>query len=202
MTPSTAEMRIGSDVAYQFTALGGTDEVRIWNVARTKDQIRSTLLTTISTPTTGLVAVYAMDGNATDSVGGHHGTTNGTMTFASPTAGTCVASTTVLCFENRFAVSAAWAANNQTGVGTVVPGASANSGLFWFFAPDNWELLVKELSGCSLNSKRWVFSAATTNVHYNLTVIDYATGAQRHYINYQGISAPAVTDVDAFATCP
>jgi hypothetical protein len=40
---STAAFRIGSDAAYAFTPEGGIDELRIWTVARTQDQIRATM---------------------------------------------------------------------------------------------------------------------------------------------------------------
>ena len=49
----------------------------------------------------------------------------------------------------------------------------------------------------------WVFAcAATTNVEYTLTVTDTVTGSVRTYENDLGQAAQAVTDTDAFATCP
>ena len=84
----------------------------------------------------------------------------------------------------------------------MVPVANPGSGLFWFFAADNWEVMVKALNGCGLNSRYWIFSAATTNVFYRMEVFDYHTGPQRIYFNYSGPPAPAVTDINAFATCP
>ena len=83
-----------------------------------------------------------------------------------------------------------------------VPGAAADSGLLWFFAADNWEMLVKVLDGCAFNGHYWVFSAATTNVGYTLTVTDTERGRLRRYPNSLGNAAPALTDVGAFATCP
>ena len=58
------------------------------------------------------------------------------------------------------------------------------------------------LDGCGLNNRFWVFSAATTNVAYTLTVTDSETGTKKEYVNPLGVSAPAITDTDAFATCP
>ena len=83
-----------------------------------------------------------------------------------------------------------------------MPYVEADSGLFWFFAPSNWEVMVKVLNACGLNDRYWVFSAATTNVFYRLEVFDVAEGAQKIYFNYPGPPAPAVTDTGAFATCP
>ena len=80
------------------------------------------------------------------------------------------------------------------------------TGLFYFFNQDNWEVLLKVLDACTAPQPRfWVFSAATTNVEYTITVVD--TEAQpdqvaKSYFKAQGPPAPAITDTDAFATCP
>ena len=203
--PATTDpMRIGSDVAYDHRPQGAIDEVRIWSVARTTDEIRSTINVPLSAATTGLVAVWSLDGNSNDAVGGHNGSpAGGTVPYLDfPVAPGCTANATTLCFEGRFAVTATFNSPSLSGVGTVVPGASSNSGLFWFFSPDNWEVLIKELNGCGLNSRRWIFSAATTNVHYRIDVLDVPRGVNKVYFNYQGPPAPAVTDTNAFATCP
>jgi hypothetical protein len=84
----------------------------------------------------------------------------------------------------------------------VVDLPNPGSGLFWFFAPDNWEILVKAINGCGLNARWWIFSASTTNVYYRLDVRDLTGRAQRIFFNYPGPPAPAVTDTSAFATCP
>jgi hypothetical protein len=115
----------------------------------------------------------------------------------------CVPGPTALCLNRgRFRVEVAWDANGTAGPGRAVPGAAADSGLFWFFAPDNWELLVKVIDGCALNGHYWVFSAATTDVHYVLTATDTVTGRVVHYENPAGKAAAATTDTGAFATCP
>jgi len=201
---NTAPMRIGSDVAWDHHPQGAIDEVRIWNVARTTDQIRSTINVPIDAATPGLVAVWSLDGNPNDVVGGHSGSpAGGTVPYLDfPVALGCTANATTLCFEGRFAVTASFISPSSSGVGTVVPGASSNSGLFWFFSPDNWEVLVKELNGCGLNNRRWLFTAATSNVHFRLNVLDVPRGVQKVYFSYQGPPAPAITDTNAFATCP
>jgi hypothetical protein len=205
LTTNTSVVRIGSDVNYaNHSPAGAIDEVRLWNVARSTAEIRSTINVPISTATPGLVAVWHLDGNGSDALGGHNGTVVGTAAFLTgAVALSCSPTSTSLCFEGRFAVQARYTTSGgASGVGTVVPGASTNSGLFWFFSSDNWELLVKELNGCGLNSRRWIFSAATTNVAYRLTVTDVTQGVQRIYFNYQGVNAPALNDVDALAVCP
>jgi hypothetical protein len=78
---------------------------------------------------------------------------------------------------------------------------TADSGLLWFYGPDNWEILVKVLNGCQQNNRFWVFGAAATTLQYTLTVTDTQTGAVRSYFNPLGQSSPAITDTNAFATC-
>ena len=46
-----------------------------------------------------------------------------------------------------------------------------------------------------------MFSAATTNVEYTLTVTDTLTAESKSYRNELGTSAPAITDTGAFAAC-
>jgi hypothetical protein len=203
---TTSEIRIGSDVAYQFSPIGGAmDEVRFWNVARTKDQIRANITKTINAPQAGLVAVYHFDGNANDAIAGHHGTTTGTAAYlAPPVVLHCTANATTLCVsDTRFLVSVKWIDHDgNAGIGTVVT-SNSDSGVFWFFGSNNWELLVKVLDACVVPfNRKWFFSAATTDVHYQAIVTDVRSGVTKRYFNWQSVSAPAVTDTDAFATCP
>jgi poly(3-hydroxybutyrate) depolymerase len=118
---------------------------------------------------------------------------------------TCAADATHPCLQHgRFRVAVTWQdGSGHTGVGSVVPvAASANSAVLWFFDPGNWEMLVKVLDGCALNQRIWVFSAATTNVEYTLTVTDTVTNQVRTYHNPAGQTAAAITDTDAFPSCP
>ncbi len=118
--------------------------------------------------------------------------------------GECIADDTTTCLADRFAVSVTWRDFvDETGPGHVVPGTpSEDSGLFYFFGPANWELLIKLVDGCGFNGHFWVFFAATTNVEYEVTVIDTERGQLKRYRNELGVSSPAVTDTEAFATCP
>jgi hypothetical protein len=202
MTFSTDPVRIGSDTAWQFTAHGSYDEVRFWSVARTKAEIRASINRTVTTGSA--LSVYHFDGNANDPFGNRNGTVVAPAAFLNAAVAlTCTASATALCLESKYLVSTRWVDfGNNRGVGTVVPGASPNSGLFWFFGADNWEVLVKELNGCGVNNRHWVFAAATTNVHYELIVTYVPTGDTKRYFNYLNENAPAVTDTGAFATCP
>jgi predicted esterase len=118
--------------------------------------------------------------------------------------GGCASSPTVLCLGGgRFRVEVAWKDfQGGAGPGSVVPGAvSEDSGLFWFFAPSNWELLVKVLDGCAVNGHHWVFAAATTTVEYTLTVTDTQTDQVWTWRNTPGLASPSVTDTAALGGC-
>ena len=82
---STLPMRIGSDPNWDFTPAGGIDDLRIWKVARTQDQIRQTMYLSFipeANDAAGLFqsleAWYRFEGNAMDSWRTHHGTIIGT----------------------------------------------------------------------------------------------------------------------------
>jgi poly(3-hydroxybutyrate) depolymerase len=131
--------------------------------------------------------------------------TEGFQFLVGKTYGTCAADATHACLQqSRYRIALTWQdASGRTGVGSPVAGAvSPDSAVLWFFDPSNWELLVKVLDGCGLNQRVWVFAAATTNVAYTLTVTDTVTGKVKTYQNPAGRAAAAVTDTDAFATCP
>ncbi|MCP3962230.1 MAG: hypothetical protein GY719_30685 [bacterium] len=135
----------------------------------------------------------------------HAATDNGVFDIDTSTA--CIADEDTLCLNgDRFRVEVEWRDFEGTlGAGRVVPlgpAASQDSGLFWFFDQDNWEMLIKVLDGCAINGRFWVFSAATTNVAYTLRVTDTESLETREYSNPLGTSAAAVTDTGAFETCP
>lgn len=82
---STRSVRIGSDPDWDFMAAGGVDDLRIWSVARTQDQIRETMfLRTIPEANDvafqSLQAWYRFEGDGMDSWRTHHGTIVGTGT--------------------------------------------------------------------------------------------------------------------------
>ena len=208
LTTSTSELRIGSDVALESTPTGRIDEVRIWNVARTQAQLRSAIGVAISTAQPGLVSVWRFESNFLDIIGDNEGSAEGSGVnfFHFADGDGCLANTaTALCLHNRFLIDAKFRTGPPgTAEGTAQTVAIDNpgSGLFWFFSPDNWEVMVKAIDGCGLNSHYWIFSAATTNVFYRLEAFDLEAGRQKIYFNYPGPPAPAVTDTSAFATCP
>jgi len=207
LTATADPVRIGSDVSFVHTPAGGIDEVRLWNYARTQDQIRASI-NGLQGSTSGLIALWGLNGNALDPAGGHNGAIagSGANYFTFPVTLSCgSSSSSALCLDGRFFVTAKYrtgAPGTTESPATTAACSNPASGLFWFFSPDNWEVMVKTVNACGLNSRYWVFSAATTNVFYRLEVFDVRAGVNKIYFNYPGPPAPAVTDTNAFATCP
>jgi hypothetical protein len=113
----------------------------------------------------------------------------------------CVGADGTLCLGDRFEVTVNWETEEgDTGFGRAVPETN-DSGMFWFFGPQNLEVLVKVLDGCSITEHFWVFFAATTDVGFELTVTDTVADESKTYTNEVGAAADAVTDTSALDTC-
>lgn len=117
----------------------------------------------------------------------------------------CIPDGQALCLrDGRFEVSA----SRRDFDGHVGPAfanqVSGDSGELWFFEPNNVELLVKVLDGCSVEGfdSFWVFIAGLTNVEVTITVTDTASGQQRTYENPLGEPFQPILDTSAFETCP
>lgn len=205
ISASSSPWRIFSDEEWEFSPLGAIDEVRFWNVARTRDQIRSTITKEIDAPTAGLAAVYELDGDGTDAVGTAHGTRQGAANYlTTPVSSGCVSTQSTLCVGpgGRFAVTASFKTSSTSGNAKVVPFQTSESGLFTFFSDTNWEVVIKVLDGCVVNNRWWVFAGALTDQHVELVVTDLPHGRTNRYFNYLGSAFDALTDTNAFATCP
>jgi len=115
--------------------------------------------------------------------------------------GSCAVNENTVCLHDaRYEVRVTWLAENgRSGAARAAGGTAAeNSALFWFFDPDNWEVLIKVLDGCALNDHVWVYGASTTDLGYSIRVTDTATGLEREYRNEPGVPASAITDATAF----
>ncbi len=109
-----------------------------------------------------------------------------------------------LCLrDGRFSVRADWRSAQANGVGTAAP-LTSDSGTFWFFGPNNVEVIVKVLDACSqaTGERYWVFAAGLTDVDVTLTVDDLESGESRVYRSPLGTPFAPIQDVEAFATCP
>jgi hypothetical protein len=113
-------------------------------------------------------------------------------------SGSCASSTTALCLnQGRFKVEVQWQVPpNATGSGQAVQ-LTGDTGYFWFFGPENVELMVKVLDGTPINQHYWVFYGALSDVQYRIVVTDTLRGTQRTYVNPRGTLASSA-DTSAF----
>jgi len=117
-------------------------------------------------------------------------------------SGSCVPDAATHCLTGgRFRLRAHWRdfAGGE-GEGQALPFGD-DSGLFWFFLPDNVELVVKVVDGCSFNNRFWVYASGLTNVAVELDVEDTESGLVWHRETGLGEAFPPYFDSGAFATC-
>ena len=116
-----------------------------------------------------------------------------------PAAVLCEPGTTVLCLQDgRYRVTLEWSAPDGDGAAARVSDAqTSEAGLFFFFAPVNWEVLVKVLDGCEVNGHHWVSAASATDMGLELVVHDMRSRAERRYVKAAG-EPEAFTDTSAF----
>jgi hypothetical protein len=117
----------------------------------------------------------------------------------SPQSAGCTASAESLCLAAaRFQVQVDFVdpRTGAAGHGRALP-LTADTGVFWFFAANNLELMIKVLDGRPVNGRFWVFFGALSDVEYTITVMDTETGEKRIYVNPRGQLASRA-DTDAF----
>jgi hypothetical protein len=98
---------------------------------------------------------------------------------------------------DRFSVVVRWVTGQSNGGGREVR-LTPDSAYFWFFDPNNIELVVKVLDGCAINRQYWVFMGGLTNVRVEVTVTDVVTGAVKTYVNLDGHAFQPIQDISAF----
>jgi hypothetical protein len=114
----------------------------------------------------------------------------------------CIEDGDTLCLEGgRFQVRAFWRDYvARIGSARSVP-LGDDSGGFWFFAPDNFELLVKVIDGCASNDRFWIYSAGLTDVEVDLLVTDTWTGQVVVYSNPLGQPFSPLQTIDRMTGC-
>ena len=151
--------------------------------------------------------VYA-DGTAFQDSGGFVSSLPGDLLFlvhgGAPSA-PCEEDGLTLCLQDeRFRLSAAFSADGVLYRGAGAHGMTPDTGYFWFFEPDNVELVIKVLAGCPVNDHFWVFTAGLTDVEVHLKVTDteMVPAQVRDYDNDLRTQFAPILDAAAFATCP
>ncbi|MEM9553293.1 MAG: spondin domain-containing protein [Acidobacteriota bacterium] len=104
--------------------------------------------------------------------------------------------------DGRFQVTASWR-DFDLNLGDGQPGQLTDeTGYFWFFSPENLEVVIKIIDACSFNDHFWVFASGLTNVEVDLRVEDTVTGQVNLYSNALGDAFQPIQETEAFATCP
>lgn len=114
----------------------------------------------------------------------------------------CFAGPRGLCLSDRFQVNATWEDFDGNEGPATAAALASDSGTFYFFGPENVELLVKVIDGCDFNDRHWVFASGLTNLGVELSVEDTWTGEIVTYSNTAGDDFAPILDNQAFATCP
>lgn len=112
-----------------------------------------------------------------------------TVTAAAHPFTPCVADDGTLCLlDGALAVTVEWTDqhNGGSGLGRAVPYTDL-TGFFWFFQPENVELIVKALDGRTVNGKIWVFYGALSDVGYTIRVELQGSHEVRFYENLPGV---------------
>ncbi len=126
------------------------------------------------------------------------------VVWTGPDKTSCVPSTTGMCLnEGRFLVEALWSTPAAGSGAGQVEQLTGDSGYFWFFGPDNVEVVVKVLNACvDPFNHFWVFAAGLTDVEVVLRVTDTESGEIQEYSNPLGTAFQPILDTGAFSTCP
>lgn len=102
--------------------------------------------------------------------------------------------------DGRFEVTVEWT-DFAGGSGPGVPVRfDDRSGRFWFFSPDNPELLVKLIVTCGggASDRIWFFAAGLTNVGVRIVVRDTQLNREKLYESPLGVDYAPVLDTDGF----
>ena len=112
----------------------------------------------------------------------------------------CVPDGNTLCLGEggRFRATINWEDfDGNTGAGKTATLGTEDTGSFYFFDPNNIEMVIKALDGRQNNGRLWIFFGSLTNVKFEMTVTDTEASLQKVYTNNLGDFA-SVGDTNAF----
>ncbi|MEM1178814.1 MAG: DUF4397 domain-containing protein [Acidobacteriota bacterium] len=99
--------------------------------------------------------------------------------------------------DDRFRIESTWTDfDGNSGVGRQL-NLTQNGGYFYFFSPDNVELVVKIVDGRGFNGNFWFFLGALSNAQFEVTATDTLTGTTQTYRNELG-EFGSIGDITAF----
>ncbi len=97
----------------------------------------------------------------------------------------------------RFLTTVTWTDGGGQAHDASLTPISADTKGFWFFSPQEVDVVVKVVDARGLNGKFWVFVGSLTTEAYTATVTDTLTGASKTYTNAAGQTA-SQADTNAF----
>lgn len=107
--------------------------------------------------------------------------------------------TPALHLDDGFRVEVSWQdGRGGSGVGTPIA-FDGRSGRFWFFQPDNPELLVKVIDACEPFGRFWFFAAGLTDVEVEIRVVRSAIfDHEKVYTSPAGAPFAPILDTEGF----
>jgi hypothetical protein len=126
---------------------------------------------------------------------------------ANCSAAGCVRDNSTACLLNgRFRVTVTYRTSSTSGNAQVMNFSSARaesdeSAFFWFFDASNFEMGLKMLDACSVNSRFWVYISGLTDQGWTATIFDTQTGVSAVYQNNVGHLSSTVADTGTLR-CP
>ena len=113
---------------------------------------------------------------------------------------TCTPGPRTLCLNgDRFRVEARFGSASGARAHASGEELTSDTGTFWFFEPDNVELVVKVLDACEISGAYWVLAAGLTDLATVITVEDTVVPRERSYQSEAGSPFAPVIDVAAFS---
>ncbi|HUO85842.1 MAG TPA: hypothetical protein VM617_00510 [Thermoanaerobaculia bacterium] len=99
----------------------------------------------------------------------------------------------------QFRVQVGWRDHEGgSGVGTPIA-FDDRSGNFWFFRPDNPELMVKVINACEPFGRFWIFAAGLTDVEVEIRVNGPGIFDEKVYLRPAGQPFEAILDTEGFS---
>lgn len=106
--------------------------------------------------------------------------------------------------EDRFRVEVTFVQGGATDPAKLIK-SQDDTGYFWFFDQDNYDLIIKILNGCSVNNHYWVFiggpAGTDGDTDADVTIEDTNSTDEATY-EYRPTNQPYLIDPKAFDTCP
>ena len=207
---------------------GAVDEVRVWNIARTAQQIHDNYLQALEGTEPGLVAYYRFDEGTGQVVVDSSNAGNDGFLGTSSTAGTddpervasgaplaepgpCVRDANTACLlDDRFEVRVTMKDFSTPavvfpGVIQTYSGASSETNQtvsFYSFQEGNVEVFVKMVDACThATTAFWLFAAGATDADTEITVRDSLADEIYTIHNLPHVVFDTVADTQAFKTC-